>query len=534
MGKDMKDQTGLVRRKGSSNYYFRTRIPPDLRLHYGKVETCCSLGTADRPLAIQKLRLARLTLDQEFAQLRALLTASYADDLSSIEIDRLAELHYAAALEDDEFIRSDGRLSHGDMFNLYGKAVAKFTADDAQKVARGVSGEDFEMDEFLKRYGIKVAPDTELYRKVSYAFAKARKRAGEAVLARHKGEVVDTPVVEPVMLRSIPQATEGDTLAALLTYWKTQGAKSVRSEQEADHAITTLAAATLGVPATGIRKTHIVAYKDQRLAAGKAIATVRKEINLIRAIFQKALDNAKLPEGASNPALGVKLPNPQDGGEEKRNPFSLSDLTAIFRSEVFSAGARPKGGGDEAAYWLPLISLWTGARLDEIGQLDLVDVKEEQGGWYFHIIHDPARGRRVKGKKSRRAPVHPVLLQCGLLKYTRRSMDAGHTKLFPSLVSKEGLQITASWSKWFGRYLRKVVKISDSDKVFHSFRHTFKDAWRECLLPEDISDAITGHSNPSIGRRYGNTLYPLRPMHEAMSKFGHGGLDLAHLHHASQ
>jgi integrase len=528
MGKDMKDQTGLVRRKGSSRYYFRTRIPPDLQGHYGKSEICRSMGTSDRVQALQKVRLEKVKLDQEFAQIRAVLSISPINELSSLEIERLAELHYAQVLEDDEFIRSDGRLTHGDMFNLYGKAVEKFTAEDGQRVARGVSGGDVEMEAFLARQGIKLDLGTELYRKVAYSLAKARRRAGDAVLARHQGAVIDTPAVSPLLLRSIPQSVEGDTLVALFTYWKTQGAKSVRSIQEAEHAISLLAKAAPGVPATGIRKAHIVAYKDQRLAAGKADATVRKEVNLLRAIFQTAVDNAKLPEGATNPVVGVKLPSPQGDEEEKRNPFNPDDLKAIFESEVFTQGVRPKGGGGEAAFWLPLISLWTGARLDEIGQLDLADVKEEQGGWYFHIIHDLAKGRRVKGRKSRRAPVHPILLKCGLFEYIKKTKDAGHAKLFPFLVSRAGLQVTASWSKWFGRYLRRVVKITDTDKVFHSFRHTFKDAWRECLLPEDISDAITGHTNLSIGRTYGGKLYPLQPMHAAMLKFAYERLDLSH------
>lgn len=218
MGKDMKDQTGLVRRTGSSRYYFRTRIPPDLQSHYGKSEICRSLGTSDRAQALQKVRLEKVKLDQEFSQIRAVLTVSPIDELSSLEIERLAELHYAQVLEDDEFIRSDGRLSHGDVFNLYGKAVEKFKVEDGHRVARGVAGSDFEADEFLKRQGIKLVAGTELYRKVAYALAKARRRAGDAVLARHQGEAIDTPSVEPLLLRSIPQATEGDTLAALIAY----------------------------------------------------------------------------------------------------------------------------------------------------------------------------------------------------------------------------------------------------------------------------------------------------------------------------
>ena len=61
----------------------------------------------------------------------------------------MANLHYTQVREDDEFIRSDVGFTHGDMFNFYGKAVVKFTAEDSQRVASGVSGGDVEMEAFF-------------------------------------------------------------------------------------------------------------------------------------------------------------------------------------------------------------------------------------------------------------------------------------------------------------------------------------------------------------------------------------------------
>lgn len=39
--------------------------------------------------------------------------------------------------------------------------------------------------------------------------------------------------------------------------------------------------------------------------------------------------------------------------------------------------------------------------------------------------------------------------------------------------------------------------------MFHSFRHVFKDALRAARIPEDLNDALTGHSNSTVGRGYG-------------------------------
>jgi integrase len=43
----------------------------------------------------------------------------------------------------------------------------------------------------------------------------------------------------------------------------------------------------------------------------------------------------------------------------------------------------------------------------------------------------------------------------------------------------------------------------DTTRVFHSFRHSFKDGLRAAAVGEDLNDALTGHSNASVGRSYG-------------------------------
>jgi hypothetical protein len=58
----------------------------------------------------------------------------------------------------------------------------------------------------------------------------------------------------------------------------------------------------------------------------------------------------------------------------------------------------------------------------------------------------------------------------------------------------------------------------------HSFRHGWKTAARS-VMSEELHDAITGHSNGSVGRAYGNV--PLKALAEAMAKVRFGGDRLA-------
>jgi hypothetical protein len=67
--------------------------------------------------------------------------------------------------------------------------------------------------------------------------------------------------------------------------------------------------------------------------------------------------------------------------------------------------------------------------------------------------------------------------------------------------------------------------------VFHSLRHNFKDALRAARVPEDLNDALTGHSTRgSVGRSYGAkdivTRYGMPTLVDAVSRIAYVGLDL--------
>lgn len=87
----------------------------------------------------------------------------------------------------------------------------------------------------------------------------------------------------------------------------------------------------------------------------------------------------------------------------------------------------------EAAFWLPLISLYTGCRLNKGAQILTEDVREEHGIPYILVKPDSATGRSVKDGKRRRVPIHPDLVKMGLLYYVAKMKQEGHVQLFPEL-----------------------------------------------------------------------------------------------------
>jgi integrase len=204
-----------------------------------------------------------------------------------------------------------------------------------------------------------------------------------------------------------------------------------------------------------------------------------------------------------------------EGETEEREIISKADLRTIFASPVYAESWRTEGGKGEAAFWLPLIGLLSGMRLNEMARLRLVDLREDEddGVWFFDVSRKG--GRSTKTVTSiRRIPLHPELKRIGLLKYRAWLVDQGSRPdgpLWPGLKA-------SSWSKWINGYLRDPCGITESTKVFHSFRHTFKRMTRDAGLYEELHDAITGHANKgSVGRDYGRG-FSIKPLAKAMAQ----------------
>lgn len=133
-----------------------------------------------------------------------------------------------------------------------------------------------------------------------------------------------------------------------------------------------------------------------------------KYIALVRTVFAYALRNGFIDV---NPCDGVKAENNTTGLEDAVAvlPFTRDDLRRIFSSGLYRKGGAGRVGnlydkGNEKRLqdyrWFVLLALYTGARIEELAQLDREDVKQEENVWYIHIRADAATGRRVKNKRQ--------------------------------------------------------------------------------------------------------------------------------------
>jgi integrase len=297
----------------------------------------------------------------------------------------------------------------------------------------------------------------------------------------------------------------------LFEYWVGQSERRPRTLLDARTAMRRLKSVVGEVSAGQIQKIQAVAFKDALIDEGLAYATIVKNVGLIKSMFDLGCRNELI---ASNPFKDLRLVRPARR-DKPRLPFTADDLKLIFDSPVYKQSHRPKGGAGEASFWFPIIGLMTGMRLEEIGQLRSADIKTQEGINFFDLDHVPEERRWLKNDSSRRQiPIHPRLIELGFLDMVRESKG----RLFPCLSSAGARQLTASWSQWFGRYLRQVVGITDTRKTFHSLRHTFKDLCRDAGIPKELHDRLTGHVSSDVGDGYGSGSFPLRPLDEAVRK----------------
>lgn len=223
--------------------------------------------------------------------------------------------------------------------------------------------------------------------------------------------------------------------------------------------------------------------------------------------------------------------------ERKDKPFTSKELDAIFSGYLYQ-------GTDSGSanlvfpyqFWLPLLGLFTGGRLNELCQLETEDIAKEEDTniWFALLIDNGTKSLKNKGS-IRSIPIHEELIRIGFLDFVDEARREGRKNLFSDGLT---LEKTKGWggsattfftrmpssSTKYGGYFYKVgirKRLADGKpdaKKFHAFRHTFTDLLRntgehiETLIP-----VFTGHAaeNKNQSDEYGSG-YWLSTLHQAL------------------
>ena len=428
-----------VRRSPHGIYYLRVVIPPSIRAKLaGRRELRRSLGTRDP-------RTARL----------------WAYGLAEVVSRWVHEAKHMAAPPDLDTL----------LARLRSKSVSKYEIDLKRGLFKSdptVPGDHEAMLSAIEALGLK-GPN------------------GPAILATASAKGSDN---------SRPDADSPLFSTVAREFLANQFQRTQNRKTEADYGATLAAflSATGDKPVATIGTDDVARFLGVSTSQGLDPTTLEKRISSLQTVLLFAQSLAYFPNDRQLPTARVlQQMKRQPKKRRRRLPFELQDLRLIFSEDrYFYRNCRFPHW-----FWLPILGLFTGARIEELCQLRLSDIcrDAESGIWYFDF--NEHAGKTLKNEASiRRVPVNDTLIDLGLLRYRDAIAEEGFDddNLFPYLSTTKYGQRSDSSSKHFMRYLREIG-ITDRRKVFHSFRHTVGTSLRTAGVSAEIRHRLLGHAS---------------------------------------
>jgi len=195
---------------------------------------------------------------------------------------------------------------------------------------------------------------------------------------------------------------------------------------------------------------------------------------------------------------------------DQKDRFTDEEIALIFSPENFLKETINKK--KYHYYWIPLIGLFTGMRLNEIASLYIDNVVEVQSiiskkMVVFDIREEPERkDKHLKSASSeRKIPVHDSLISLDIMGYIKclKYKERRRERLFEELPYSEG-NYGKNVTRFFGQTYLKKLQLKNKKKSFHSFRHTVSDKLKQKGVFPHIINELQGHKTSNIDLdRYG-------------------------------
>lgn len=222
-----------------------------------------------------------------------------------------------------------------------------------------------------------------------------------------------------------------------------------------------------------------------------ATRTVNAYLSAFQSFATWAVNNGHALE---NVFTGTRLQNKIRDKSAQRDAFSPPQLSLMFKHLSLNPDDLVR---KEDHKWPALIGMFTGARLNEIAQLHISDIKQHEGVWCFDINADD--GKALKKSSSRRLiPVHRELLQAGLLDFVEKRRTGATVRLFPSFSYSPQNGYGRNVGRWFNEKFLPALALKQDTLVFHSLRHSMTTLLSQADVPDIMVKAILGHGQVGV------------------------------------
>lgn len=537
-------------------YYLYKELPPHLRAEMGRRQVRRSLKTRDPAEAKRLFVLAHAELEQEMAAAEARVAAQKIADEISPERARVIV---------DELIRTrhtNGRWARWPTLGLV------YWLEEAARFALGVDipvamlPADDSTEELIKKRGhplpgdgwlaiVRQTPPSEWLKASRTVLDEVKDQdprvaqipANQLLImqawnarVREDNDRLRFDVDAPRRMASKPRLRADLTFRDLLKLWNEEKKPRPQSYSEVERATEDLIDYLGDIPVETLTSDMLMDYRDEarklpasmpradralpfneRLAKHEhsgtprvSATTLKKRIGGVQALLGFAHQQRWITH---NPGTGIRIIGFSRAGRGRRS-FMPGELAQLFSSDLFVRPDlllhRRTAVSDVTLYWLFLLGLTSGARLEEVGQARVADVKTD-GGILYIDIDDVAADTKtaslpdksVKTQGSRRViPIHDHVLALGFRRYVGALEKVGSDLLFPDLRPNAFGKLTKEASRRLNRHINGVVS-TDDRLVFHSLRHRFKDEGRSADVQERVLDQLCGHVPATVGGRYG-------------------------------
>jgi len=544
----------------NTTYYTRVKIPSDLQPKFGLTEFRFSLYTPHLTQAKHLSQAINEFIQQVCEKLRLIqnvrkedLMSNNPEGLSTISTLSRTQLQNIIKEYVNDFIQgfelgeaTGSKLnpySHINLIDGYDWLLSE--EHDTLAERRHVKHMTSVADEVLQSMGLSLERSSNDYHLLCYLLLKAKIRSLEACKSRleHRLEGhtvndilkdldIQTQKIEPspplLSQDQVQVSSNKNNLKfkeVIESYWNERSpAWKPRSRIDYETGKRSLLDYFKNIKVHELDYYKMKSYRDQ-LASPKgrslSVARINFYVGFVRSICQFEMQTTGILN--TNPVDGLRLKDTRRK-DELREVFNKNDLSKLFvKSKEYGQNKHRSPEN----FWIPLLALYTGCRMEELCQLYVNQVLKVEGVWCLEI-DEKYEDQSVKTSEKRLVPLHPFLI--GELKFPEfvKSLEDPEGRVWVNLI-RVNSRYGHGFGRWFGEF-KKRSGIDSRKKVFHSFRHTVITHLKYKDVQDRFISELVGHSIEGEKGRYGKRFNPKKLLKETVSKLDfHKELDFSHL-----